>query len=81
MTNKLKTSNKIRVFDLKVKKYKYYQVTESLLGESVREREFASLRDIRDNYEKIVLSMDKSFIRSYDGIKQKNIIEFLMEKS
>ena len=60
---------------------KYYQVTESLLGESVREREFAPLRDIRDNYEKIVLSMDKSFIHSYDGIKQKNIIEFLMEKS
>lgn len=48
---------------------KYYQVTESLLGESVREREFSPLRDIRDNFEKTVLSMDKSFIHSYDGIK------------
>jgi predicted AAA+ superfamily ATPase len=57
---------------------KYYQVTESLLGENVREREFAPLRDIRDNFEKTVLSMDKSFINSYEGIKQQNIIEFLM---
>jgi len=60
---------------------RYYQVTESLLGENVREREFAPLRDIRDNYEKIVLSMDKSFIQSYEGIKQRNIIDFLLEKN
>ena len=58
---------------------RYYQVTESLLGENVWEREFAPLRDIRDNYEKSVLSMDKSFIQTYAGIRQLNIIDFLME--
>ncbi len=34
-----------------------------------REREFKPLRMIHDNYEKIVLSMDKNYITSYDSIK------------
>ena len=57
----------------------YIQVTESMLGEEVRERELRPLRLIQDNYEKIVLSMDRSFINSYDGIKSLNIIDWLME--
>lgn len=58
----------------------YYQVTESLLDITVRERELAPLRNIPDNYEKIVLSMDKNFIKSDEGIKLINIIDFLLEK-
>jgi hypothetical protein len=46
----------------------YIQVTETLMGEETRERELRSLRLIKDNYEKIVLSMDHDFISSYDGI-------------
>lgn len=57
----------------------YFQVTETMLGTETRERELAPLRDIPDNYEKVVLSMDRSFINSYDGIKVKNIIDFLLE--
>ena len=57
----------------------YIQVTESMLGEQVRERELRPLRLIQDNYEKIVLSMDRSYINSYDGIKSINIIDWLME--
>ena len=57
----------------------YVQVSESVAGEETRERELAPLRDISDNYEKIVLSMDRSFINSYDGIRVKNIIDFLLE--
>ena len=57
----------------------YIQVTESMLGEEVRERELRPLRLIQDNYEKIVLSMDRSYINSYDGIKSINIIDWLME--
>ncbi len=57
----------------------YVQVTESMSGEETRERELASLREIPDNYEKMVLSMDHSFINSYDGIISKNIVDFLME--
>ena len=48
-------------------------------GEDVRERELAPLRDIPDNYEKVILSMDRSFIKSYEGIKVKNIMDFLLE--
>lgn len=57
----------------------YIQVTESMLGEEVRERELRPLRLIQDNYEKIVLSMDRSYINSYDGIKAVNIIDWLLE--
>lgn len=57
----------------------YVQVSESMMGAETRERELAPLRDIPDNYEKIVLSMDRSFINSYDGIRVKNIIDFLLE--
>ena len=57
----------------------YIQVTETMMGEEVRERELRPLKLINDNYEKIVLSMDKSFIKSYDGIKVLNIIDFLLK--
>ena len=56
----------------------YVQVTESMLSESVRERELRPLKSIRDNYEKIILSMDRNYINSYDGIKSINIIDFLL---
>ena len=58
----------------------YIQVTESMLGEEVRERELRPLRLIQDNYEKIVLSMDRDYINSYDGIKSINLIDWLLSK-
>ena len=58
----------------------YIQVTESMMSEPVRERELRPLKAIRDNYEKIVLSMDKSYITSYEGIKSLNIIDFLLSE-
>lgn len=56
----------------------YVQVTESMLGEGTRERALAPLRDIPDHYEKVVLSMDRSYITSYDGIKVIHVIDFLL---
>lgn len=56
----------------------YIQVTESMATEEVRERELRPLRMIPDNYEKIVLSMDRSFINSYDGIKLINLPDWLL---
>lgn len=58
----------------------YYQVTATMLSDDIRERELRSLRAIPDNYEKIVLSMDKTPMTDYDGIKNINIIDFLTEK-
>lgn len=57
----------------------YVQVTESMLGEEVRARELAPLKKIRDNYEKIVLSLDVGMDHSYEGIKSINLIEWLIE--
>jgi predicted AAA+ superfamily ATPase len=57
----------------------YCQVTETMAGETTRERELAPLRDIDDNYEKVVLSMDRSFISSYEGINTKNLVDWMLE--
>lgn len=57
----------------------YIQVTESMLSEDVRKRELRPLQNISDNFEKIVLSMDRSFINSYNGIKSLNVIDWLVE--
>lgn len=56
----------------------YIQVTESMQSEETRERELRPLNLIQDNYEKIVLSMDRSFINSYNGIKSLNLIDWLI---
>lgn len=56
----------------------YIQVTESMQSPVTRERELKPLRMIADNYEKIVLSMDRSFINSYEGIKSLNLIDWLL---
>lgn len=57
---------------------KYIQVTESMQSEDVRKRELAPLQNIRDNYEKIVLSLEPGLDSSYDGIKSLNLIDWLL---
>jgi predicted AAA+ superfamily ATPase len=59
---------------------KYYQVTLSMMNESVRERELAPLIAIPDNYEKVLLSLDKTYITDHEGIRFQNIIDFLLEE-
>ena len=59
----------------------YVQVTESMLSEDVRRRELAPLQKIRDNYEKIVLSLEPGLDSSYDGIKSINLLDWLIGKS
>lgn len=56
----------------------YIQVTESMQSYETRERELRPLRMIPDNYEKIVLSMDRNYINSYDGIKSLYLIDWLL---
>ena len=56
----------------------YIQVTESMQSTETRDRELKPLRMIPDNYEKIVLSMDRNYINSYDGIKSLNLIDWLL---
>ena len=56
----------------------YIQVTESMQSEDVRNRELAPLQKIRDNYEKIILSLDTGLDASYDGIKSLNLMNWLL---
>ncbi len=58
----------------------YIQVTESMLSEAVRMRELTPLTKIKDNYPKMVLSLDQGLDSSYDGIASINIINWLMEE-
>lgn len=57
----------------------YIQVTESMMSDTVRERELAPLRKIRDNYEKLVLSLEPGLERSFEGIRSVELVEWLME--
>lgn len=56
----------------------YIQVTESMQSPETRERELRPLRMIPDNYEKMILSMDRNYINSYDGIKSLYLIDWLL---
>ena len=58
----------------------YIQVTESMLSPETRERELKPLCMIPDNYEKIILSMDRSYVTSYDGIKSLYLIDWLLQE-
>lgn len=57
---------------------KYIQVTQSMLSEDVRVREISSLQKIRDNYEKLVLSLEPALDDSYEGIKSIDLVEWLI---
>ena len=59
---------------------RYIQVTESMQSEDVRKRELAPLHKIRDNYEKIVLSLEPGLDVSYDGIKSEGLIDWLLSE-
>lgn len=57
----------------------YIQVTYLLADEKVVEREFGNLLKIKDNYPKMVLSLDAITGNSYQGIEHRNIMDFLFE--
>ena len=63
----------------KQKETKYVQVCYLLASNETVEREFGALKKIPDNYEKIVISMDKAFPQDLDGIKHSYITDFLLE--
>ena len=57
----------------------YYQVTADMVAEETFERELRPLREIQDNYEKIVLTLDRFTLGNYDGIKVLNVVDWLLE--
>lgn len=61
-------------------KFTYIQVTADMVSESTFDREMKPLYAIQDNYEKIVLTLDKLTVGNYDGIKVVNVIDWLLNK-
>jgi predicted AAA+ superfamily ATPase len=57
----------------------YIQVCETLGDDSTLKRELAPLLAIQDNYEKWIITNDKTFVESYEGIKVKNSTDWLCE--
>ncbi|MCL2058323.1 MAG: ATP-binding protein [Oscillospiraceae bacterium] len=58
------------------KKTEYYQVSASVIDENTLKRELESLKYIKDNYPKFLITLD-DFKADYDGILQINLIDWL----
>ena len=56
----------------------YIQVTESMNDPATREREFVSLRKVKDNYEKIIIANEVLNTATQDGIRIVKLIDFLL---
>lgn len=59
--------------------YTYYQVTANMTDESTFERELEPLRKVQDNYQKVVLTLDRFTAGNYDGIVVQNVVDWLLE--
>lgn len=57
----------------------YFQVTADMTAKETFEREMKPFYDIRDNYEKIVLTLDRFTVGNYEGIQVMNVLDWLIE--
>ncbi len=58
--------------------FTYIQVTADITAKDTFDREMKPLYAIRDNYEKIVLTLDKLTLGNYDGIRVINVLDWLL---
>lgn len=58
----------------------YIQVTENMANSNTRERELAPFYKIKDNFEKIGITNDESYLGIQDGIKIIRLVDFLLDK-
>lgn len=56
----------------------YYQVAATIMEQETRDRELRPLQAINDHYPKVILTMDKTIYKDFEGIKNINIIDFLL---
>lgn len=59
--------------------YEYYQVTADITAKETFDREIRPLENIRDNYEKIILTMDQLTPGNYNGIQVRYLLDWLIE--
>ena len=58
----------------------YYQVTADMTNADTFEREIRPLKSIKDNYEKVILTLDHLTTGDYEGIKVVHLLDWLSEK-
>lgn len=58
----------------------YVQVSATIMDEKTRERELKPLLAIDDQYDKMILTMDRPFATDFEGIKIMNLLDFLLQK-
>lgn len=51
-----------------------------MLDEKTFEREISPLKAIKDNYPKIILTLDKVNLGNYEGIEAINALDWLLER-
>lgn len=56
----------------------YVQVTENMNAPETRERELEPFRQVRDNYEKIVIALECDLPMTQEGIKLVRLLDFLL---
>ena len=56
----------------------YYQTTASLTEQTTFDREISPLRKIDDNYQKVIITLDRFTLGNYDGIKVVNAVDWLL---
>lgn len=59
----------------------YIQVAATVRDENTLKRELRSLQAVKDNYPKILLTLDDDPEADYDGIIRKNALDWLMEEN
>jgi hypothetical protein len=57
----------------------YFQVAYTLPDDKVKEREFGNLLKVKDNYRKVVISLDEIQLESYQGVEHWHLRKFLSE--
>ena len=59
--------------------YEYFQVTADMTAKETFDREIRPLENIRDNYEKTILTMDRLTPGNYNGIQVRYLLDWLIE--
>lgn len=72
--------NKIDFIATNINTKIYIQVTENMASSSTRERELTPFYKIKDNFEKIVITNDESYLGIQDGIKIIRLVDFLLDE-
>jgi predicted AAA+ superfamily ATPase len=59
----------------------YFQVTWTVNTPEAMKREYRPFDAIDDHCEKVILTMDKDFVNSVNGVRKVNVIDFLLDET